>query len=165
MTMNSSTYRGHLDGTGHRFAIVCSRFNKPIVERLLSGALESLDQHGAVDVTVAWVPGAFELPLAAKRFAESGDFEAVICLGCVIRGETAHFEMVAEQSARGVMETGLATRVPLIYGVLTTETVEQAERRSGIKGKNLGCEYAEAAIEMVNLFENVSNHETCDLRS
>ena len=163
--MSSSTYRGNLDGTGHRFAIVCARFNKPIVERLLSGALESLDQHGAVDIAVAWVPGAFEIPLAAKHFAESGEYEAVICLGCVIRGETAHFDMVAEQSAAGIMETSLSTRIPIIYGVLATETVEQAERRSGIKGKNLGCDYAEAAIEMVNLFENISNRETCGSRN
>jgi len=163
--MCSTTYRGNLDGTGHRFAIVCSRFNKPIVQRLLDGALESLAQHGAVDITVAWVPGAFEVPLAAKRFAESGEFEAVICLGCVIRGETAHFDMVAQQSAAGIMEASLTTRLPIIYGILTTENVEQAERRSGIKGKNLGSEYAEAAIEMVNLFDNISSRQVCDLKS
>ncbi|MCH9704367.1 MAG: 6,7-dimethyl-8-ribityllumazine synthase [Chlamydiae bacterium] len=159
--MNLSTFKGQLDATGHRFAIVCARFNKPIVQRLLDGALESLERHGATDVTIAWVPGAFEIPLAAKQLAESSDYEAVICLGCVIRGETAHFDHVAEQSAKGILETSLATRLPLIYGVLTTENVEQAERRSGIKGKNLGCEYAEAAIEMVNLFENIANREAC----
>ncbi len=163
--MSSVTYRGDLDGTGHRFAIVCSRFNKPIVQRLLDGALESLGQHGARGVTVAWVPGAFEVPLAAKRFAESSEFEAIICLGCVIRGETAHFDMVATQSASGIMQATLSTGVPIIYGILTTETVEQAERRSGIKGKNLGSEYAEAAIEMVNLFDNISSRQVCDLKS
>ena len=161
MNMNSQIFKGNLDAAGHRFAIVCSRFNKPIVERLLAGALESLEQHGAVDVVIAWVPGAFEIPLAAKKLAHSGDFAAVICLGCIIRGETAHFDRVAEESSRGIMEATLATNIPLIYGILATENVEQAERRSGIKGKNLGAEYAEAAIEMVNLFENISSREAC----
>ena len=156
-------YRGNLDATGRRFAIVCARFNKPITERLLDGALECLEQHGAVkeDVLVAWVPGAFEIPLVAKRLAESGDFEAVICIGAVIRGETPHFDYVAGQAASGVMQASLSSNIPVIFSVLTTDTVEQAEARSGIKGGNAGFSGALTAIEMAALLENIESRESC----
>lgn len=135
---------------GRKFAIVCSRFNKPITEKLLEGALECFELHGVnpENISIVWVPGAFEIPLVAKRFAESGEVDAVICLGAVIQGETAHFEHVAQQVASGIMQTALSTGIPTLFGVLTTQTVELAEARVG-----LGFEYAHSAIEMVNLFE------------
>ncbi len=134
------------DGTGQKIAIVCSTFNKPIVQQLLDNTLEGLEQANVREIEVVWVPGAFEIPLLAKKMAAS--FDAVICLGCVIRGETAHFEHVATQTARGIMQVSLDMEVPIIFGVLTTENQEQAESRT-----NLGFEYAVSAIEMVKLME------------
>ncbi|MFN0065973.1 MAG: 6,7-dimethyl-8-ribityllumazine synthase [Chlamydiales bacterium] len=148
--------------TDRAFALVVARFNKPITERLLDGAIDCLLQHGAAreDLTVAWVPGAFELPLVAKRLAESGRYVAVICLGAVIRGETAHFDYVAGQAASGILQVSLTTDVPVIFSVLTTETVAQAEMRSGIKGGNVGEAGAMAAMEMATLLEQI-NQEQC----
>src|SRR5581483_3718419 len=122
------TYEGRLDARGLRIALLASRFNETITKSLLEGALSALRRHGLDDgsITVAWVPGAFELPLAAKRLAASGEFDAVVCLGAVIRGATAHFDYVAGQSAAGVARAALDTGVPVIFGVLTTETIEQA---------------------------------------
>ena len=147
-----------LDGKGIRVAICCSRFNDLITERLLAGARRGL-RHAGVgdeDVTVAWVPGAFELAFAAKAHAEGGAFDAVVCLGAVIRGETTHYELVAGQCARGVQDVQLATGVPVLFGVLTTENLEQALARSqGAGGHNVGDECARGAVEMVGLIRGL----------
>jgi 6,7-dimethyl-8-ribityllumazine synthase len=143
-----------LDGAGLRIAIVCSRFNGRITLRLLEGARRGLDRCGVApsDVSEVWVPGAFEIPLMAKALAISGTVDAVIGLGCVIRGETSHYELVAGECARGVREVGLETGVPVIFGVLTTEDVDQAEARSeGPGGHNVGDESGCASVEMVRL--------------
>jgi 6,7-dimethyl-8-ribityllumazine synthase len=147
------TYEGRLDAGGLRIAVVASRFNEMITKALLDGALSGLRRHGLdqEDVTVAWVPGAFELPLAAKRLAASGEFDAVICVGAVIRGSTAHFEHVAGQAAAGAARAALDTGVPVVFGVLTTDTIEQAIERSGTKAGNKGFDAAVAAIEMADL--------------
>ena len=126
-------YEGQLQGEGTRVAVVCSRFNGPITERLLAGAMDGLRSHG-VDggsITVAWVPGAFEVPLAAARLAGSGEYDAVVCLGAVIRGATGHYEQVAGQCAAGIQRAQMDTGVPVIFGVLTTDTLDQALERAG----------------------------------
>ena len=140
-------------GEGRRVAIVVARFNSAITERLLAGSLEAFEESGVheKDIVVTWVPGAFEIPLIAKRFAESGRYDAVICLGAVIRGETAHFEHVATQAASGIMQIMLSTDVPVIFSVLTTENYEQAEARSGKREENGGFTGALTALEMANL--------------
>ncbi len=132
--------RGSFEARGRRFAIAASRFNEVVVNQLVAGAAECLQRHGITeqDLVVAWVPGSFELPLAARRLAESGLYDAVICLGAVIRGETAHFEHVAGQAAAGIQRVALGTGVPVIFGVLTTETFEQAMDRAGGKHGNKG---------------------------
>jgi 6,7-dimethyl-8-ribityllumazine synthase len=142
---------GALDATGMRFAIAAARFNREITEPLLHGAETILRKRDAADVTVAWVPGAYELPLVAKRFAASGAVDAVICLGAVIRGETAHFEYVAGEAAAGITRAALDTGVPVIFGVLTVDTREQALDRIGGKEGHKGEEAALTAIEMVSL--------------
>lgn len=146
---------GNYDATGHRYAIVVARFNQPITELLLEGALDCLKRHGTTEemITVAWVPGAFEIPLIAKKMAESGKYDGVICIGAVIKGETAHFDYVAAQTASGILQASLNSSIPVIFAVLTTETKEQAEVRAGTKGTNLGFSYALSAIEMVNLIK------------
>ena len=151
------TYEGRLDATGLRIALLASRFNETITKSLLDGALSALRRHGLDDasITVAWVPGAFELPLAAKRLAASGEFDAVVCLGAVIRGATAHFDYVAGQAAAGVARAALDTGVPIIFGVLTTENIEQAIERSGTKAGNKGFDSAVAAIEMADLLRQL----------
>jgi 6,7-dimethyl-8-ribityllumazine synthase len=151
------TYEGRLDAGGLRIAVVASRFNEMITKALLDGALSGLRRHGLdqEDVTVAWVPGAFELPLAAKRLAASGEFDAVICVGAVIRGSTAHFEHVAGQAAAGAARAALDTGVPVVFGVLTTDTIEQAIERSGTKAGNKGLDAAVAAIEMADLLRQL----------
>ena len=151
------TYEGRLDGTGLRLAVVASRFNETITRQLLEGALSGLRRHGVDEagITVAWVPGAFELPLAAKRLAATGEFDAVVCLGAVIRGATAHFEHVAGQAAAGVTRAALDTGVPVIFGVLTTDTIEQAIERSGTKAGNKGFDSVVAAIEMADLLRQL----------
>ena len=138
---------------GQRFGIVVSRFNEFISSRLLDGALDCLRRHGAADedITVAWTPGSFEIPAVAKRMAGGGNFDAVICLGAVIRGGTPHFDYIAGQVAKGVAQVGLETGVPTIFGVITTDTVEQAVERAGTKAGNKGADAAAGAIEMVNL--------------
>ena len=151
------TYEGHLDAEGLRIALLASRFNETITKSLLEGALSALRRHGLDDasITVAWVPGAFELPLAAKRLAASGEFDAVVCLGAVIRGATAHFDYVAGQTAAGVARAALDTGVPIIFGALTTENIEQAIERSGTKAGNKGFDSAVAAIEMADLLRQL----------
>jgi 6,7-dimethyl-8-ribityllumazine synthase len=144
---------GALSGAGLRVGIVCGRFNDLITERLLSGARDGLLRHGVGDdnITVAWVPGSFEIPLAAKKMAQVGGFDAVICLGAVIRGSTGHYEHVAGQCAAGVARAGLDTGVPVVFGVLTPETIEQAIERAGTKAGNKGFEAAMTAIEMAQV--------------
>lgn len=147
-----------LDGTGLRVAIVAARFNDAIVTNLVQGADHALRRHGvaADDISLVWVPGAFELPLAARWLAEAGTADAVICLGAVIRGATAHFDYVAGQAAGGIMNIGLSTGVPVIFGVLTTDTIEQALERAGTKAGNKGSDAALCAIEMARLRASVS---------
>jgi 6,7-dimethyl-8-ribityllumazine synthase len=142
-----------------RFALVVSRFNTLVTEALLAGCRDALARHGVPDdrVDVAWVPGALEIPLVARRLAGSGRYAAVVCLGCVIRGETAHFEYVASQAAAGIMQVALSTGVPVTFGVLTTDTVEQALNRAGLKGGNKGADAALAAIELVNLLPRLDS--------
>jgi len=151
----AGVYEGELSAQGLRFAIVVSRFNGAITQRLLEGAQDALRRHGAGDVDVAWVPGSFEIPLAARRLAQSGRYQAIICLGAVIRGETPHFEYVANAVSQGVARVGLETGVPTIFGVITADTVEQALDRAGLKAGNKGYDAALAAIEMANLLRRL----------
>lgn len=151
------TYEGSFEGRGLRVAIVASRFNETIVKRLVEGAVDCLHRHGVAedDVSLAWVPGAFEVPLVARRFASSGDVHAVVCLGVVIKGETAHFDFVAGGAAQGIGAAALETGVPVTFGVLTTETTDQAADRAGGKMGNKGFEAALAAIEMASLLQSL----------
>lgn len=151
--------KGDLNGRGLRVAVVVSRFNEIVTRQLLSGAVETLRRHGVVDddISVAWVPGAFELPVVAKAFAKSGRFDSVVCLGAVIRGETGHYEMVAGQASRGVGQVGVETGVPTIFGVLTTDTMDQAVNRAGGKSGNLGSNAAVAAIETARLVQAINS--------
>jgi 6,7-dimethyl-8-ribityllumazine synthase len=143
-----------LDGADVTIAVVVARFNEDVTKRLLRGALEALREHGVEDPDVYWVPGSLELPVTALALAEKGSHDAVVCLGCVIRGDTYHFEVVANQAAMGIMQVQLETGVPIAFGVLTTEDKDQALARSGPKN-NKGAEAAEAAIEMVNLLRTI----------
>ncbi len=146
-------FEGKLTAAGRKFAIVVSRFNSLISRQLVAGAEDCLVRHGAAqdDLTLVWVPGSFEMPLVARKLAESGKFGAVICLGAVIRGETPHFEYVAAEAAKGLAQTALSTGVPVTFGVITADTVEQALDRAGIKAGNKGADAAAAAIEMADL--------------
>ncbi|NNE46123.1 MAG: 6,7-dimethyl-8-ribityllumazine synthase [Rhodothermales bacterium] len=148
---------GKLDAADASFAIVVSRFNSFITEKLLSGALDAFSRHGAdMDrVSVAWCPGAFEIPLVARRLAASGAYDAVVCLGAVIRGATSHYDLVCGAVARGVSTVSMDTDVPVIFGVVTTDTIEQAIERAGTKAGNKGVDAATAAIEMVNLLRQI----------
>jgi 6,7-dimethyl-8-ribityllumazine synthase len=152
--MTTMSYEGSFEGRHLRVAIVASRFNEAIVERLVEGAVDCLARHGVPDeyVSTTWVPGAFELPMAAKRIASSREVDAVVCLGAVIRGETPHFDFVAGAAAHAIAQGALDTGIPITFGVLTTDTVEQAADRAGGKMGNKGFEAALAAIEMANLF-------------
>ncbi|MBN1532925.1 MAG: 6,7-dimethyl-8-ribityllumazine synthase [Spirochaetes bacterium] len=151
------TLEGKIDATGLRVAIVVSRFNEFITNKLLGGALDCLKRNNAddKDITVAWVPGAFEIPSVTQRLAESGNYDAVICLGAVIRGSTPHFDYVAAEVSKGVAQVGLKAPVPVIYGVLTTDSIEQAIERAGTKSGNKGFDAAMSAIEMVNIFRQI----------
>ena len=153
----TTTYEGGLNGAGLRVAVAVARFNDFITERLLAGAPDALTRHGVDEAsnTVAWAPGAFELPLVAKQLASSGEFDAVICLGAVIRGATGHYEHVAGQAAAGIQQAQLDTGVPVIFGVLTTDTIDQAIERAGTKAGNKGFESAVTAIEMVDLLRQL----------
>lgn len=146
-------YEGHLVGTGLRVGIVVARFNEFITAKLLTGALDGLKRHGVADedVEIAWVPGAFEIPLIAKKMAESSKYDAVIALGTVIRGSTSHYDFVCNEVAKGLAATALATGKPVMFGVLTTDTIEQAIERAGTKAGNKGWDSAVSAIEMANL--------------
>lgn len=146
-------YEGHLVSEGLKYGVVVGRFNEFISGKLLGGALDAFKRHGAAesDVEVAWVPGAFEIPLIAQKMAESGKYDAVITLGAVIRGATPHFDYVCNEAAKGVAAVGLKTGVPTIFGVLTVDSIEQAIERAGTKAGNKGYEAAVTAIEMANL--------------
>ncbi len=152
--MGEKGARPDLDGSDLRIAIVVARFNEDITKRLLRGAQESLQQHGVGEPDIYWVPGSLELPVTALALAEKGEHDAIVCLGCVIRGETFHFEVVAMQAASGIMQVQLDTGVPIAFGVLTTEDLDQALARSGPKN-NKGGDAAEAAIEMANLLREI----------
>ena len=147
--------KGDLQGQGLRIAIVVARFNQFVTRQLLEGAREGLSQHGVndQDILVAWVPGSFDLPLAAKTLASSQRYDAVICLGTVIRGETTHYELVSGQAADGINSAGIETGIPIMFGVLTTENMEQAINRAGGKSGNLGYNVAAGAIEMARLLQ------------
>ena len=148
-----TTYEGKLSGKGMKFALVVGRFNEFISTRLYEGALDCLRRHDVADgdVDSAWVPGAFEMPLVAKRLAAAGKYDAVICLGAVIRGSTPHFDYVASEAAKGIAKVSLDSGVPVVFGVLTTETIEQAVERAGTKAGNKGWSAAATALEMANL--------------
>ena len=156
------TYEGALDGKRLRIAIVASRFNETICRRLVDGALQALSRHGVADddVSLTWVPGAFEIPATAQRIAASGEVDAVVAIGAVIRGETAHFDYVAGPAASGVASASRATNVPIAFGVLTTDTTEQAADRAGGKLGNKGYEAGVTAIEMANLFASLPKPQT-----
>ena len=150
-------FEGQLGGVDGRYAIVVSRYNDNITAKLLEGAVATLKSHGIPDesIDVAWVPGAWEIPLIAERLAESESYAAVICLGAVIRGATAHFEHVAGQCAAGIQRAQLETGVPVVFGVLTTDTIDQALERAGSKAGNKGYEAAEVAVEMADLLRQL----------
>lgn len=150
-------YEGKLVAEGLKFGIVAARFNEFITSKLVGGALDALTRHGALesDVEIAWVPGAFEIPLVAQRLAESKRYDAVICLGAVIRGATPHFDYVSAEVSKGVAHVGLETRTPVIFGVLTTDTIEQAIERAGTKAGNKGFDAAMTAIETSNLLRQL----------
>ncbi|MBE0502540.1 MAG: 6,7-dimethyl-8-ribityllumazine synthase [Desulfuromonadales bacterium] len=151
------TLEGKLDGTGLRFAIIVSRFNSFIGERLVEGALDALHRHGTepTAITTVRVPGAFEIPLVAKRLAATGEYDALICLGAVIRGATPHFDYVASEVSKGIATVSLESGLPIAFGILTTETIEQAIERAGTKAGNKGFDAAVSVIEMVNLLKAI----------
>ena len=144
---------GYISGKNLKFGIVAARFNEFIVSKLVGGALDTLHRHEMADsdIDVAWVPGAFEIPTAAKKMAESGKYDAVLCLGAVIRGSTTHYDYVCSEVSKGVAQVGLQTGVPTIFGVVTTENIEQAIERAGTKAGNKGADAAMAAMEMASL--------------
>lgn len=142
---------------GMKVAVIGSRFNEIIVNKLVGGAIDGLVRHGCEEdnITVVWVPGAFEIPLAAQKLASSGKYDAVICCGAVIRGDTSHYDLVCNEAAKGIAQVQLATGVPVMFGIITTENIEQAIARAGSKAGNKGYDCALSAIEMVNLFEQI----------
>lgn len=151
------TLEGKLTAKNMKIAIVVARFNEFITSKLLSGCVDCLIRHEAADedLTVAWVPGAFEIPVAAKKLAESGKYDAVICLGAVIRGATPHFDYVCAEASKGIAQVSMQTGVPVAFGVLTTENIQQAVERAGTKAGNKGVDCAMTAMEMVNLFKEM----------
>ncbi len=153
----SNIFEGELLGQGLKIGIVIARFNEFITGKLLSGAHDALARHGVeeTDVDIAWVPGSFEIPLIAQKMAHSKKYDAVICLGTVIRGATPHFEYIAAEVSKGIANVGLATGIPVIFGVITADTLEQAIERAGTKSGNKGFDAAVSAIEMANLLRNM----------
>ena len=154
---NMNIIEGKLIAEGQKIAIVAGRFNEIITNKLLGGAVDAFKRHGGEEenIDLAWVPGAFEIPLVAKKLAESMKYDAVVCLGAVIRGATPHFDMVANETTKGIAAAGLQTGVPIIFGVLTTDNIEQAVERAGSKAGNKGFEAVTTAIEMVNLMKQI----------
>jgi len=153
--------RGTFDARGRRFAVAAARFNEIVVDKLVEGTLACFRAHGIADddLLVAWAPGAFELPLLAKELARSGRYDAVVCVGAVIRGETPHFDYVAGEAARGIQQAALDTGIPVLFGVLTTETLEQALDRAGGKHGNKGWDSAMAALQMASVLDQVPKKE------
>lgn len=153
----AKTIQGKLDAAGSRFAIVISRFNSFVSDRLLNGALDALERHGAAadDITTVWVPGSFEIVLAAKKLALSKKYDAVICLGALLQGETPHFEYLSTTVAKGIGSVSLESGIPVIYGILTCNTLEQAIDRAGLKSGNRGFDAAMSAIEMVQVMKQL----------
>ncbi|WP_303673603.1 6,7-dimethyl-8-ribityllumazine synthase [Vampirovibrio chlorellavorus] len=156
-----NVFEGKLIGTGLKVGIVVSRFNDVITEKLLSGSIGALTAHDVADadITVAWVPGAFELPLVASKLALSGQFDAVITLGCVIRGATTHYDYVCNEAAKGIAVASQKSGIPVIFGVITTENIEQAIERAGCKAGNKGVDAAMAALETVNLLKRLKGQQ------
>ena len=155
-----NVYEGVISARGLRFAIVVSRFNSFITNKLLDGALDALKRHRALEknISVVWVPGAFEIPLTAKKLSETGNFDAIICLGAVIRGATTHYDYVCNEVSKGVAQVGLQSGVPTIFGIVTTENIQQAIERAGTKSGNKGFDAAVSAMEMANLFKDLSSN-------
>lgn len=151
------TFSAKLVSNNKKYAIICSRFNEFIVSKLLDGAIDALKRHGVKDdeIQILWVPGAFEIPVIAKKCADKSDIDAVICLGAVIRGSTTHYELVSNEVAKGIAQIGIQTGKPVTFGVITTENIEQAIERAGSKAGNKGSEAAMTAIEMANLIEEI----------
>lgn len=150
-------YEGNLIGEGLKFGLVVGRFNDFITQKLLSGAIDALSRHGVADqdIEVAWVPGAFEIPMVARQMVDKASYDAVICLGAVIRGATPHFDFVAGEVSKGIAKVGLDTGKPVIFGVITADTIEQAIERAGTKAGNKGWDAAVTAIEMANLLRSL----------
>ena len=159
--MQPKVHQGLLTAAGFRFAIVVARWNDFLTARLTDGAIDALERLGAAEdsVEIFKVPGAFEIPLTAQRVAQSGNFDAVICIGVVIRGETPHFDYVAGEAAKGVTNAALQSGVPVLFGVVTTDTLEQAINRAGVKAGNKGFEAAMSAVELVNLYKTMDGGE------
>lgn len=154
-------YSGQLTGQGLRIGIVAARFNEIITKSLVAGAVDGLTRHGVAreDIALAWVPGAFEIPLVARKMAEKGTFDAIICVGAVIRGATPHFDYVAGQAASGIASVSLETGIPIIFDVLTTNTIDEALERAGTKAGNKGFDGAMCAIEMVNVIKQIESKQ------
>ena len=154
---SSKVIKGSMIAKGKKFGIVVSRFNEFISSKLLEGAQDTLIKHGASegDVSIVWVPGSFETPMLAKRMASSGKFDAVICLGAIIRGETPHFDFIASEAAKGVAKVAMDSEVPCVFGIITTDNIEQAVERAGTKSGNKGREAAMTAIEMTSLYSAI----------
>lgn len=158
------TYEGKLTGRGLKFAIVVSRFNEFITSKLLGGALDVLKRHETEEknISVVWVPGAFEIPLVAKKLATSKKFDAIICLGAVIRGSTTHYDYVCNEVSKGIAQVGLQSEIPTIFGIVTTENIQQAIERAGTKAGNKGSDAAMSAMEMANLLKNIPSPASYD---
>ena len=154
-----NTLEGKLLAEGQRIGIVAGRFNEFITSKLLGGALDAFKRHGGneANVDLAWVPGAFEIPLIAKKMADSGKYDAIICLGAIIRGSTSHYDLVCNEAAKGIAHVSLNSDIPVMFGVITTENIEQAIERAGSKAGNKGSECAEGAIEMINLIREIED--------
>ena len=152
-----NTYEGKLVAQNMKVAIVAARFNEFITSKLIGGAMDGLTRHGVAeeDIYLAWVPGAFEIPLVASKLAKSGKYDAVICLGAVIRGATSHYDLVCNEAAKGIAHVSLESGVPVMFGIVTTDTIEQAIERAGTKAGNKGFDCATSAIEMVNLLREI----------
>ncbi|MBR4153325.1 MAG: 6,7-dimethyl-8-ribityllumazine synthase [Selenomonadaceae bacterium] len=154
-----NVYEGNISGKNLKFGIVVARFNEFITSKLLSGALDALKRHETPEenISVAWVPGCFEIPLIAKKMASTNNFDAIICLGAVIRGATTHYDYVCNEVSKGVAQVGLQSGVPTIFGIVTTENIQQAIERAGTKSGNKGFDAAVSAMEMANLLKNLDN--------
>lgn len=152
--MAMKRFEGKLDASGAKFGVVVSRFNNFLTDKLLDGAVDCIIRHGGADenIAVAYVPGSFEIPYAAAKLARSGKYDAVVCLGALVRGDTPHFDFIAAEATKGIAKIALDTELPVIYGIITTDTLEQAIERSGTKAGNKGWQAAEAAIEMISLY-------------